>query len=156
MPLSTYIPVLLDDLAAAKSRVPDIPKCLYDDYGPELSYIVEWERAPYRKMSELFGVPKEAFPPVEQLAEHDVQKIVDAIIDLWQAFNFAPDLPDNLPARFAYQALVRQWDEEVQFISEGTMHIEFCSYETESCPFPKEYCRCNPPPENDDMLDSCP
>lgn len=142
MALFDYIPVLLEDLAAAKSRVPDVPKCLYDDYGPELSYVVEWERAPYRKMSELFGIPKEAFPPVEQLNESDLKKIVEAVLDLWQAFNFVAELPDRLPARWAYKVLVERWDEEVQYLSEGTMHIEFCSYETQSCPFPKEFCMC--------------
>jgi hypothetical protein len=152
MSLNPYIPVLLEDLAAAKLRVPDVPKCLYDEFGPELSYVVEWERAPYRKMSELFAVPKEAFPPPEQLTDDDVQKIVDAIIDLWRAYNFDPVFPEELPARPAYRALVSYWEKEVQFISEGTMHIEFCSYEPEECPFPKEFCMCKDLP--DEYMDS--
>lgn len=45
-PIHAYTPVLLEDLAATQSREPEVPKYLYDDHGLEISYVVEWERAP--------------------------------------------------------------------------------------------------------------
>ncbi len=142
MSLSEYLPVLLEELSNAKARVPDRPPMLYDNYGPDLSHLAELDRSPYRTLSEWFGVPREAFPPVDRLSDTDVQQVVDAILDLWEAFRFFPVLPKDLPIRPTYTALVGAWDHEMQYISAGTHYIEFCSYEPKECPFPSSFCMC--------------
>lgn len=68
--------------------------------------------------------------------------MVDEILKLWDAYNFYAELPENLPDEIAYKVLVDHFDKPVEWVSEGTLHIEFCDYDPERCPFPEEFCKC--------------
>lgn len=67
--------------------------------------------------------------------------MVDEILKLWDAYNFCAELPENLPDEIAYKVLVDHFDKPVEWVSEGTLHIEFCDYDPERCPFPKNFVR---------------
>ncbi len=81
MPLAKYAEQLIGDLNEAKSRVPEIPKCLYEEPMPGLWYIAEWENAPYKKLSEWFGIPKDVFPSPELLSGADIERLSDAMVE---------------------------------------------------------------------------
>lgn len=151
MPLTRYVHQLIEDLEAAKSNVPEVPKWLYEEPMPGLWYIAEWENAPSKPLSEWFGISKNMFPPISQLSNEDIEHLAFAMSDLWVTFNFIPVLPEKLPARYVYKVLADNWDMDAQYISEGSCWIELCSYDPANCPFPIEYCElreeCLKPPD---------
>lgn len=68
--------------------------------------------------------------------------MVEGILTLWHAYNFNAVLPDGLPHEIAYTLLAVYFDEPAARISERITHLEFCDYDTGSCPFPKNLCMC--------------
>jgi len=145
--MEKYVVQLLEELEKLKGNKPEKPNVhiLYPDhpaldYG--LDYIAEWECAPLVSMSELLGFAQDNLPVVEKLTEKQAAVISDKILDVWQEFNFYADFPDGLPELTKYKILRKRWGEDVQYVSEGMMHFEFCDYEPENCPFGIEYCSC--------------
>ena len=139
--MERYINQLVEDIRkAAKQKRP--PKMQLD---PELEVVRGAEEylygTPY-KLSSLLGLNKNAFPPVEKSNTEQLKKLVIEIENLWAEFNFYADFPDGLPADYRYKLLLGKWDTEVQYVSIGNIHMEFCDYDTENCPFPKKYCTC--------------
>jgi len=150
--MQNYLTQFLHDLKGAQNNKPVKPnyKVLYPDhpandpeYEGHLDYIMEWEMGPQYDADDLFGISVDAFPPAERLTESQQQSLVEAILELWQAFNIVADYPDEVPVTALYNALVNRWKgEPFQYISEGTLHLEFCHYEPEECPWGLEYCTC--------------
>jgi hypothetical protein len=137
-----YLAQLITDMRQAAENLPPKP---YYEIPPEaegIEYVIEWENATEKPMHEWIGIPKENFPPLEKLSDDELALMVNEIRNLWAAYNFHADLPENLPAKIAYKLLVDYFDKPVAWISEGTLHIEFCDYEPENCPFPEEFCMC--------------
>lgn len=147
--MDRYIHQLVEDIKmAAKRKRP--PKMELD---PELEVVRGAEEYLYGtayKLSTLLGLNKNAFPPTEKLNDKQLDQLATEIEYLWSGFNFYPVFPDDLPAIYRYKLLLSKWDTEVQYISTGNIHIEFCDYDTENCPFPKEYCTCLDFEEDDD------
>ncbi|MBS0655728.1 MAG: hypothetical protein JSR46_08120 [Verrucomicrobia bacterium] len=83
---------------------------------------LEYQEKP---LSEHLGISLEVFLPVEQLENDEVATIVDRILDVWAAYNYAADLPQGLPVRIAYETLLSVWDETVPCIPFGTFHFDF-------------------------------
>jgi len=150
--MQPYINQLLQDLNAAQNNLPP-PKdyaLLYPNhpaadpqYDGELNYIIEWEMGDEQPMEELFGISADALPPVELLTDEQAGSLCDAILNLWQAFNILADFPDKVPVKLLYRALRKYWIEEpVSYTSTGHLHLEFCHYEPEECPWDLKYCTC--------------
>jgi len=145
--MEKYIQQLLQDIENAKLNKPDKPDValLYPDH-PALEYgldhIAEWESAPFQPMEKLMGIETDWFPPEEKLTDDMISQLYKKFLELWEVFNFYPDFPDKLPERIRYSFLVKELKEEVQYISEGMMHIGFCHYDPDDCPFDKAYCHC--------------
>lgn len=147
--MEKYINQLLDDLKAAQSNErPNIDYALlYPDHPandfPGLEYIIEWEKGESYSMEELFGIKAEAFPPVEKLTETQIKSLVEAMTELWLSFNIQPEEQSHAPFSLIYQIFVNFWKTEtVQYTNTGTLHIEFCHYDVENCPWGSEYCEC--------------
>ena len=146
--MQKYVNQLIADLKAAKNNIPEKPnvRVLYPDhpaleYG--LDYIAEWECAPAVSMNDLFGIDAVVFPDAAKLSVEEMEALTDAILELWGAFNFAADFPDEVPIHLAYTALVKKWREGmVHYASEGVGHLEFCDYEPSRCPWGMEHCSC--------------
>ncbi len=140
--MENYLKQLIADMRHAAKNLPQKP---YYDIPPEaegIEYVIEWENAIEKPMHDWIGLTKDLFPPPEKLSEKELAMMVDEILKLWQAYNFYADLPENLPAGIVYKVLVDYFDKPVAWISEGNMHIEFCSYDPENCPWPIEFCMC--------------
>ncbi|PSJ75852.1 hypothetical protein C7N43_16695 [Sphingobacteriales bacterium UPWRP_1] len=150
--MQPYINQLLQDLNAAQNNLPP-PKdyaLLYPNhpaadpqYDGELNYIIEWEMGDEQPMEDLFGISADALPPVELLTDEQAGSLCDAILNLWQAFNILADYPHKVPIKLLYQALRNYWIEKpVSYTSAGHLHLEFCHYKPEECPWGLEYCTC--------------
>lgn len=140
--MEKYVSQLIEDIIAAKNNVPLPPNpSLIDEERYPIPYLYELENSIPQKMSALFGLKKEQFPPAERLTEAQIESLVDAMIDLWAAFNFAFAPTEEVPTNFAYNLIVNELDEEHTYISEGTCHIDFCTGNTEGCAL-GEYCYC--------------
>lgn len=157
--MEKYITQLLTDLKAAQSNQPQKVdyKLLHPDHpaaAPEyndiLGHLIEWEHAPEQKMDDLFGVNVEGFPPIEKLTTTQTQQLVEGILELWASFNIAADLQEA-PIDLIYKVLINFWKTEtVQYISEGTTHVEFCHYDVNDCQWGNEYCGCKDFEQDDD------
>jgi len=137
-----YLTHLIEDMQQAAKNLPAKPYYEVPEEFKCIEYVFEWENAEPKPMQEWFGIDKANFPPAEKLSNDELYLMVKEIIKLWHAYNFDPVLPKNLPACIAYQTLVNYFDKPVTWISEGTIGIEFCEYDTKNCPFPSEYCMC--------------
>ena len=147
-----YINQLLQDLKEAQNNKPTIPdySALYPDhqandpqYEGAMDYMMEWELAPYYPMNVLFGLEAEAFPPAEQLTDDQMKQLIAGILELWGEFNIHADLPEEAPNQLVYKALIDKWkNDTIQYISVGTLHVEFCDYNTADCQWGEEYCMC--------------
>jgi hypothetical protein len=151
--MQTYITQLLSDLKEAQNNRPEKVdySALYPNHpaaSPEydgvLDHIIEWETAPEWKMDDLFEINSAVFPPVERLNEAQTALLVGGILELWASFNICADiLNDKIPVKTIYKVLVNYWKTEmVQYISEGTLHLEFCHYDENDCPWGYEFCSC--------------
>lgn len=81
--MHSYLPHLLTHLRQAAENPPPAPAYLENPYDFEVpDYILEWEQAKPIPLSELFGIPVEALPPVERWTEEQLEVLVAAISDL--------------------------------------------------------------------------
>jgi len=104
--------------------------------------VYEWEHAVEKPMHEWFGISADIFPNEQKLTDKQVKLLVEELINLWEAFNFLPELPGELPVRMKYKFMTGYLDKPVRWVSEGLTHIEFCHYDPDECPFPEEFCMC--------------
>lgn len=158
--MQTYISQLLEDLENASQnpvKIPDYkilnPNHPAIDYG--LDYIVGWECAPYISMADAFGIAAEAFPPPEQLNEEQAEQLINAILKLWEVNNIIADFLEIMPPTIViYRVLRKKWQEsKIQLLSEGYLHLEFCSYEPQECPWGIDFCYCKNQEWNNDDFD---
>ena len=140
--MNPYLTHLISDLRQAAQHLPSPPFLDITEEEGFLRGVMEYERAETKPMQEWFGIEKKNFPPADQLNAEEQELMVKEILKLWNAFNFNAVLPDSLPAGIAYKALVDQFDKPATWVSEGTVHIEFCNYDPNECPFPIEFCSC--------------
>lgn len=151
--MQTYITQLLTDLKTAQTNQPPKVdyKLLYPDhpasnpqYEGVMDYMIEWDHAPEWTMNDLFGIDAVVFPPIEKLNGEQTEQLVQGILELWASSNICADiLNDKIPIQTIYTVLVNYWKTEtIQYMSEGTLHLEFCHYDENDCPWGYEYCSC--------------
>ncbi len=95
--MQRYIEQLIGDLRNAKKFVPkETP--LSENYEEFEQQMLAIENAPDMPVKKLYGVSYEEFPPSEKLTAVQMQQIIDAVFDMWEAFNCSAELPDGLPS----------------------------------------------------------
>jgi len=105
-------------------------------------YILEWEQAPFVPLSKLFGIPKEALPPVEKWTPAQLETLVEALTHLWGVYGCYPLFPEGVPAAVKYRLFQDYWDYEVQYTPlGGSGGFDFCEVEPDTCPY-GELCPC--------------
>ena len=143
--MQRYITQLIEDMRESTKNLP--PKPDYEhDWGPELDYVIEWENNPAKTMGEWFGMKKEQFPPVAKLDESQIALMNKAFLELWVAYNFYPDFPDDFPEDRKYILFRRYISENIVWVSEGDTIVDFCTGDPCECEL-KEYCPCRDLPE---------
>jgi hypothetical protein len=141
--MQRYVEQIIEDMRQATENLPAKPYLELSEDDECLRGVMEYESTVTKPMQEWLGIDKACFPPAAKHTQKEIELLVEEILKLWKFYNFEAILPKNLPKDIAYKMLVDYFDKSVIHVSEGTIGIEFCNYEPENCPFPKEYCMCN-------------
>jgi hypothetical protein len=143
--MERYLAQLMEDLQQAKLKFkPTIP--LWKEGDPEddlesvdFSQVEKYENNEVTPISEITGIHQEQLPPVEKLNQEQQAFLAAGLEDLLQHFHFELDFPRDYPRHFRYAFIRKLWSEEQVAVTFGEIHIEFCDYDEENCPFPG-YC----------------
>jgi len=154
--MQTYINQLIEDLTAAQSKENAINrKLIEEDFE---AHIAELERymngEGKQRIRKIIGKKKEAFPPVERLTDQQLNAVSEALLECLYSWNITIDLPKNIPAALQYKVLVDALKYKVVIVSSGFIHLELCHYDSECCPFGKEFCRCLDTEEDKKIMNS--
>lgn len=87
------------------------------------------------------GLKPEDFPPGENLEKDDLNALTKAMVKMYESWNILVDLPDNLPAEFAYRLVISLLDRGMPIMQYGFFGMDYCTGNPEGCEF-KEYCTC--------------
>lgn len=148
--MQRYVEQLIEDIKTATSMAPDDP--FEEDELDEMEALeMELEEAerfvsgPQEKLADILGIPKNLLPAPERLNNDQKKSLNTVLIPLLKAFNFYPELPENLSEELIYKALYDIWNHEHVYMSSGHYYIEFCNYDEKDCPFPGfcDYCKEN-------------
>ncbi len=157
--MKRYIEQLVDDLRKAAENAPHLKNVIQnlspdEEFDRNIEDVERFVRGENEKLSDILGIPLIMLPLEDKLSDQQVELIVNELINLLNAWNFYPDFPENVPDKLKYKALLGVWESEQTYMRSGHMHIEFCDYDRENCPFPG-YCRsCDDfSSEIDDMED---
>ena len=105
----------------------------------DLSYVEQFVYGEEQKISEITGIETGQLPPVEKLTEEQASLLAGEMEELLNYFHFYPEFPEGVPGLIRYRLLREKWDSKQVAVSFGRVHLEFCDYEEENCPFPG-YC----------------
>jgi len=94
-------------------------------------------------LSDIVGLPKSALPDHRKLSDRQVRWLHDELIIMLNAWNFNPEFPCKLPVRLQYQTIRDHWDEKTVYVRTGIVHIGYCSYDRDECPFPEHCTFCD-------------
>lgn len=106
------------------------------------------------RMSDLFGLQPDIFPPVERLTKAQVTDLLNALENLWRSWRVSWECPSRLTARRRYTLMVEwMYRETVAYHHDFGAEIDFCCYrEQGGCPMGGgENCYCK---EIDDIAQS--
>ena len=138
--MERYIEQLINDLRASACRVPDEDlSVFFGEDEDNLPFSEDYQHGPKRKLSDIVGIPSMSFPPEDQLSDSQTETLANEMELLLKAYYFYPDFPKGVPGRLRYRQLVRIWDDEYVFLTNGENHLEICNYDESNCPFPG-YC----------------
>lgn len=88
-----------------------------------------------------FGFSFEQFPPINILNENQADKLTNAILRMWAAFNYTASIPKKAPSEIVYPVLCEQMEKPQMLFNNGIIGIEFCEYDPKTCLF-GTYCNC--------------
>jgi hypothetical protein len=147
--MERYVEQLLGDIAYATENV-DWP---YREQGLDIDDWMpddEEERAaPVRLLEEWTGIHKAELPPVDQLNDEQVQRLLEALKALLDAHNWSFVLQTPVPERIQYASIRDNFDQEAkvklwhtgffQLCRPGTPHGECALGEHCQCRFYEEF-----------------
>ncbi len=158
--MEKYLEQLIEDIREATKEAP-VPGELWssvnmDDPGEveDMAYVEQFFYGTPQKLSAIVGIEKIQLPPLEKLKTLPGSQILARLVMemgvLLKAYHFVPDFPEGLPIEVKYELLREIWDSEEVYVGAGEVHIEFCNYYPDACPFPQEYCECRKLAEEED------
>ena len=92
-------------------------------------------------LSHQCGLSIEQFPPVETLADDEIDIIIHDFQEMLSTWNMEVDFPSDLPKKRAYPLLINLLNEAAWYLPGGTLHFDFCTGYAPDCEL-KEYCPC--------------
>ncbi|HTN08488.1 hypothetical protein [Agriterribacter sp.] len=137
-----YLPHLLADIAAAhRTEIPEEEtEQTIEEHLEAADRWVSGEE-PEHTFGYYCGLHPESFPPVDQLSDEEMKMIRNAFEKMMYTLNHGIDLPESLPAAFAYKIIVDSLDWKANIVNSGFMSFDFCSGYAPDCIF-KAYCSC--------------
>ncbi|MCB0579887.1 MAG: hypothetical protein KDD10_11345 [Phaeodactylibacter sp.] len=140
--MEKYLNYLLTDIAAATANVP-VLTFESSDEGPAFIPLDEEEKMARREiLGDWIGLRQELFPPAGRLSDAQIARLLDAMAQCLDVYNFIPHFPAGLPARKRYEVLVAQLGKEVPILMHNAWQLDFCEYEPRTCPFGESFCQC--------------
>ena len=137
--MKRYLAHLLADLETAVRHAPEPSSYAFrspfrDEDDEEAR--TEGLHTRYVQLSDLFGLPPDAFPPVERLTKIQVAELLTALETLWRAWRINWDCPARLTARPRYTLMVEwMYREKVYYHHDFGAQIDFCCRREEGiCP----------------------
>lgn len=142
--MQLYISQLIEDIAAASRSENSIKPVVQEDSFE--AHIAEVERfisgEGYEPLRSILGLEEIQFPPVERLTDQQMESVVFAFKNCLFSWNVSAELPENIPVSLQYTLLVSTLSKNICVQDTGFIHLEFCNYCPEECPFGEEYCEC--------------
>ena len=93
-------------------------------------------------IGDILGFEEVQFPPTEKLNNEQMQRISEAFAQCLFSWNITAEIPQNVPIILKYSLLISTLKKQVFIQSTGFIHLEFCEYDVETCPFGAEFCQC--------------
>lgn len=149
--MQRYIEQVINDLRQAKKNVPPEPD-FGETYKEFEKTMWEIENAPDIDVKKTFGVSFEELPPPEKLTVKQMQQLIDAIEDTWNAFRISVELPCDIPVKLKYELFRDEFDEENNPIPGYANVFSFCDGWCPGCKL-AEYCPSRREIWNDDEFE---
>ena len=150
--MQTYITQLIEDLTAAQNKEHISTPENFEDYIDEVERYLSGDGE--QSIRDIIGIQEECFPPADRLTQQQLKTVSDAYMECIESWNICIDLPDNLPVSLKYTLLTGTLKQKVVVMDSGVTHLELCNYESESCPFGIDFCRCLNTHEDSEFMDS--
>ena len=141
--MEKYLNQLLTDIADATENVswPFVEKelQLHDWITDE----EEEKTAPVRKLEEWTGISKEQLPPDEMLNDEQVNRLLEALKKMLDAYNWSFVLQTQVPERIQYAAIRDNFNQQAKMKRWHMGFFELCRADTEhgKCTLGK-FCQC--------------
>ena len=125
--MQQYIEQIIGDLQKAKRNLPPDPKL-----GTEKTYkefeekMFALETAPDIPAKQLYGVSYEELPPAEKLTNEQMQQLIDAIAELFEARNYGVDTPENVPINLLYEVMRDEFKGDIHYMPGFSSDFDFC------------------------------
>jgi hypothetical protein len=153
--MQRYIDQLIEDLKAAHKVIEPKSKSWEDDEDDDemQDFFADVDNYVSGDHDQVIAVAlaliPEQFPPFEMLTTAQMLQVSDALADLLASWNISVDMPEKLPIEKAYPLMVSVLEKKTYFSEYGNTVMELCNYDSASCPFGIEYCRCKDEEDED-------
>ena len=109
------------------------------DIDAHIDEVERYISSPPAPLGEQLNMMKCEFPDPAKLDEDQLKRLSDAMQEMWISWHLVPDFPAKLPAEIRYRLMRDYMDKEIVLVSYGEVHVEFCDYDKNNCPF-EGYC----------------
>jgi len=133
--MERYFEQLMDDLQQVIWNLEPI-----NEEQDQLDFLVEkFGRNETTPVSKITGIEPEQLPSGEKLSQKQQALLANKLEELLHSCHFQLNFPINYPSHLRYAFIRQLWNEEQVADLWGIVHIEFCDYDEDQCPFPG-YC----------------
>ncbi len=142
--MEKYVSQLIEDILDAQriedEALEEEKEFDIEDHFAEVERYISGEGE--EQLGDILGFKKIQFPPVERLNDEQMQSISEAFVQCLFSWNITAEIPENIPISLKYNLLVSTLEKKVFMQISGFIHLEFCHYDVETCPFGLEFCQC--------------
>jgi len=140
--MENYVQKLIKEIDMAVCRV-NIRMDEERDFMDQIKLIENLiANEPQRTLGEHVGLQIDSFPLSSDLSNSQMNLLINALEELYEICGVLLDLPNKLPLIDCYEFYLEALHTKLDLIPGGFLHIEFCEYEPNNCPFGTEHCQC--------------
>ncbi len=144
-----YIAQLIGDMVAAHKKSNDQSEISVfdddeDDMGNHFKEVEDYlsfdfDNGP--KFGKVVGLELVQFPAADKLEQGQTNDLYSAFLELLYSYHVTLDIPDVVPIQQKYTLALTVLNEAIFLCETGNVTWEFCTEESENCPF-AEHCKC--------------
>lgn len=142
--MEPYITQLIEDI---KSAMENAPRPYIPPQGVDFREVPTPDEedltAPVRQLEELTGISKDQLPPMNMLSDNQISRLLGALTEMLNEYNWCFVLQTEVPERIQYTAIRENFNQPVKVKFWDTGFFELCRPGTEhkKCAL-GEYCQC--------------